>query len=97
MNFKIPSTIYILGVLHTVEVRPFNESDAEENDSMGLYKPDGRTILIDSTQPEHTHLEIFLHEVAEGINAELDLNMKHYQICAMGLVYHDVLNQLEAG
>lgn len=96
MKFRIPNTIYILGVLHTVEVRQFNSSDADECEAVGLYKADGRMILIDSTQPVHTHAEILLHEIAEGVNSLLDLNLKHYQICAAGLAYADVLNQLEA-
>ena len=97
MKFTIPDTIYILGVLHTVEVRPFNESDTDEGGAVGLYKSDGRSILIDADQPPHLHREIFLHEITEGVNSILDLNLKHYQICAAGVAYADVLNQLEAG
>jgi hypothetical protein len=96
VKFTIPDTIYILGVLHTVEVRPFSESDADEADTMGLYKPDGRQILIDASQPRHLHPEIFYHEITEAVNSICDLNLKHHQICAMGLGFHDVLNQLEA-
>ena len=97
MHKIIPDTIYILGILHTIVVRTFNDSDPDEADAVGLYKSDGRQILIDAGQPRHLHFEIFLHEVGEAINSILDLNMKHYQICAMGVGYADVLNQLEAG
>ena len=96
VQFRIPDTIYILGVLHAVEIRPFNESDDDEGGAVGLYKSDGRRILIDADQPAHLHPEIFLHEITEGVNSILDLNLKHYQICAMGIAFHDVLNQLEA-
>ena len=94
MQFRIPDTIYILGVLHTVEIRPFSDSDPDECESVGLYKSDGRQILIDADQPAHLHPEIFLHEITEGVNSILDLNLKHYQICAAGVAYADVLNQL---
>lgn len=94
MKFTIPDTIYIMGILHTVQIRPFDESDADESMAVGIYKADGRQILIDATQPSHLHPEIFLHEITEGVNSILDLNLKHYQICAMGIAFHDVLNQL---
>ena len=97
MKFTIPDTIYIMGILHTVQIRPFDESDADESMAVGIYKADGRQILIDATQPSHLHPEIFLHEITEGVNSILDLNLKHYQICAAGVAYADVLNQLEAG
>jgi len=95
VKFTIPDTIYIMGILHTVQIRPFDESDADESMAVGIYKADGRQILIDATQPSHLHPEIFLHEITEGVNSILDLNLKHYQICAMGLGFHDVFrNQL---
>ncbi len=98
MKFQIPNTIWILGVLHTVEIRAMNDDDPDESDAGGLYKADGRRIVIDQTQPEHLRPEILCHEIAEGINDQLDLGLKHWQISAMGIGFHDVFcNQLEAG
>jgi len=95
VKFSIPDTIYILGVLHTVEVRPFDESDADDSLAAGLYKADGREIHIDSTQPPHLYSDIFCHEVAEGINSMLDLGLKHHQLTGMAVGFHDVFrNQL---
>ena len=92
---NIPDTIYILGVLHTVEIRPFNENDAEDCEASGSYKDDGRIIAIDSAQPRYLHPDIFVHEVAEGINSLLDLGLKHWQICGMAAGFHDVFwNQM---
>ena len=97
MKWNIPDTVWILGILHTVEVRPFNESDLTERGQNGLYDSDTRTISIDSVVPEHLRHELFCHEVAEGVNDIMDLGLKHYQIAAIGVGFHDVFrNQMEA-
>ena len=94
MKWNLPAALSILGLWHAVEVRPFTESESADG-KFGLYLPDVRTILIDSDTPEHLRYEIFCHEVAEAINDMGDLNLKHYQICAMALGFHDVFrNQL---
>ena len=92
MKWQIPDTDYIFGILHVVEIRPFAE---EESEFSGLYKADGRVISIDAAQPEYLHPEIFCHEYAEGINDILDLGLKHYQICAIGVAFNDLIDQLK--
>ena len=98
MRYPIPDGHYLLGVYHVVDKHPFNESDSDESENSGLYRPDGRCILIDSTQPEHTHAEIHLHECIEGINDMADLGLKHWQICILALALNDLIrNQLVSG
>ena len=93
MKFTIPDTAFIFGLLHAVEVREFvEETDGEAS---GSYNSDGRIMAIDSNQPEHLHPEIFCHEYTEGINDILDLGLKHYQICAIGVAFNDLIDQLK--
>ena len=94
MKWKIPETIYILGVLHTIEIREFTDAD-DDPAAAGLYASDGRAIHIDATQPKYLRHDIFCHEIAEGINSVLDLGLNHCQITSMGAGFHDVFrNQL---
>lgn len=88
-TYNIPDIIWILGIPHDVHIEPIA-------DDQGLYENETRTIRIDADTPSRLHTEIFLHEVCEGINDILDLGLKHTQICAFGVVFHDVLKQMEA-
>ena len=97
MKLKIPDDgHYILGVYHVVDKHRFNEDDADESGAAGLYKSDGREIHIDTSQPEHTWLEVFIHETIHGIDDMCDLGLKHYQICVLSLGICDVLKQMVA-
>lgn len=95
MKWQIPDMIYILGVLHTVEIRQFGDEDCDKS---GLYDPCSRSIHIGSDQQPHLQPEIFIHEIIEGINDMADLRLKHHQICTIALGVHDVFrNQLKEG
>ena len=95
MKWNIPQAHFLCGIWHVVDIHPFNESDADESNAMGFYKDDGREIHIDASQPEHTWLEIWLHECIHGIDSIHDLGLKHYQICTLAAQIHDLLrNQL---
>ena len=96
MKCKVPDTgHYLLGVYHIVDKHDFSESDADESGAMGLYKDDGREILLDTTQPEYTQSETHLHECIHGIDSVADLGLKHWQICILSLAIHDLFrNQL---
>jgi len=94
VKWNLPAALPILGLWHAVEIRRFTEAESADG-RFGLYLPETRTILIDSSTPEHLRYEIFCHELAEAINDMNDLNLKHHQMCAMGLGFHDVFrNQL---
>ena len=95
MKFNIPDTVFIFGLLHSVEVRPLTEDESAEIRG-GYYDDTNRIIIVDSTVPRHLHREIFLHEYAEAVTDLLDMKLRHTPIEAMGLAYHNLIDQLEA-
>lgn len=95
MKWQIPKALPILGIWHVVEIRPFTDEEAADAKN-GLYLDTQRAIVIEACVPEHLRYEVLCHEVAEAVNDMLDLGLKHYQVSAMGVGFHDVMrNQLK--